>query len=171
MSRLEAELDQVRRLLSTDRPREPLPSGRVGVVVCDIGGDRCAIPTEDVQEVVLVAKLLDLPESDRWVLGVLDLGGHLVPVIDLAVRLGRSPREPTLTDSIVVCDVDGRLVGLLVDGIPDLSHLDSDRILPPPEELRHAPYVLGVVREERASVLFLGLRSLSLGSALPAGDA
>ena len=74
-----------------------------------------------------------LPHSPAYVRGVINLRGAVLPVIDLASRLGLPTGELTDRNVIIVVNIDGRTVGLLVDAVSDILSIPEDELAPPPE--------------------------------------
>jgi purine-binding chemotaxis protein CheW len=65
--------------------------------------------------------------------GVINLRGTVLPVMDLAKRLGLSPRDHTDRNVIIVVNHDDVMTGLLVDAVSDIIALTSDDLQSPPE--------------------------------------
>lgn len=92
-----------------------------------VGQEILAVPIDDVREILQVARLTPLPRTPAFVRGVMNLRGAVVPVIDLAARLGGPATVPGRRSCIVVVDCSdasddpdagSRLtVGLLVDAV------------------------------------------------------
>ncbi|MGL1418908.1 chemotaxis protein CheW, partial [Vibrio parahaemolyticus] len=61
-----------------------------------------------------------LPKSPSFVRGVINLRGTVLPIVDLAVRLGFAPSEPTARHAIMVSQIGQQVVGLLVEGVSDI---------------------------------------------------
>lgn len=74
-----------------------------------------------------------LPASPSYVLGVINLRGTVLPVVDLAERLGLPRNEPSERHVIVVVWIDGQLVGLLVDAVCDILAVSRDMLQPTPD--------------------------------------
>lgn len=96
------------------------------VLVVSVGGSWFALPLERVVEVVRMVALAPVPESAPWVVGMADVRGHHVPVIELGRRLGVPGRPPDLDSRIVVATSpsgpsENRLVGLVVDDAVGVS--------------------------------------------------
>jgi len=66
--------------------------------------------------------------------GITNLRGKILPVLDLRKRLGLPPASLSKASRIVVTDLDGKLLGLLVDAVHQVLQLPTSRIDPPPEE-------------------------------------
>jgi purine-binding chemotaxis protein CheW len=70
-----------------------------------------------------MAALATVPDAPAFVLGLLDLRGRVVPVIDLRRRLGLPAVEPALSTPICVVEVGGRGFGLVADAVTDVRPL------------------------------------------------
>ncbi|MFA6139126.1 MAG: chemotaxis protein CheW [Hyphomicrobium sp.] len=74
-----------------------------------------------------------LPHSQPFVRGVINLRGAVLPILDLAVRLGFPPAEVMGRHVIIVVQVGGQVVGLLVDAVSDILTVNTAEILPAPD--------------------------------------
>ncbi len=74
-----------------------------------------------------------LPQSPGFVRGVINLRGAVLPIVDLAARLGFASAEPTARHVIIVAQIAGRTVGLLVDAVSDILTVTDDMVQPTPE--------------------------------------
>lgn len=74
-----------------------------------------------------------LPRSPRYVRGVINLRGAVLPIVDLAVRLGLPATEPTARNVIIVVQIGQQQVGLLVDAVSDILTASSTNIQPSPD--------------------------------------
>ena len=74
-----------------------------------------------------------LPNAPAYVMGVVNLRGTVLPVIDLGARLGLAPAEPTERHVIIVAWLGERLVGLLVDAVSEIVTLAGGALQPTPD--------------------------------------
>ncbi|AKI01667.1 chemotaxis signal transduction protein [Hoeflea sp. IMCC20628] len=74
-----------------------------------------------------------LAHVPRHVLGVINLRGAVIPVVDMALRLGLAAIAPTERSAIIVTSVRGQLVGLLVDNVSDMVTVSAEEIQSVPE--------------------------------------
>lgn len=74
-----------------------------------------------------------LPHAPSYMKGVINLRGTVLPVMDLAERLGLPPREQNDRNVIIVVKHEEIMTGLLVDAVSDIVALTSDDLQPPPE--------------------------------------
>ena len=74
-----------------------------------------------------------VPQSPSFVRGVINLRGTVLPIVDLASRLGFPPAEPTARHAIMVAQVGHQVVGLLVDGVSEILTITPEQIQPTPD--------------------------------------
>ena len=74
-----------------------------------------------------------LPHAPSYVRGVINLRGAVLPIIDLAARLGFLPTEPTARQVIIVVQVGTQMIGLLVDAVSDILTRRPTTIQPTPD--------------------------------------
>ncbi|MEO9652903.1 MAG: chemotaxis protein CheW [Roseobacter sp.] len=86
-----------------------------------------------VREIRGWTRATPLPHAPSYMKGVINLRGTVLPVMDLAQRLGLAPREHTDRNVIIVVYHEDVMTGLLVDAVSDIIALTSDDLQPPPE--------------------------------------
>lgn len=97
-----------------------------------LGEDEFCLPVSAVQEIRTWSQPTPLPRAEPALLGVINLRGTILPVIDLACRLGLPLRGGFTRRVIVVTEHNGRLAGVVVDRVADIVRLPTDAISPPP---------------------------------------
>lgn len=116
-----------------------------------------------VQEVVLPGSLLPLRGAARHMLGVMNLRGQVVPVIDLGLYLGRRAVEQDASTRIVVLEEQGEILGLRVSAVEDVTNLTEQQIEPPDNARvgRIANHLFrGVARLHQRAVILLDASQL-----------
>jgi len=74
-----------------------------------------------------------IPQAPSYVLGVLNLRGAIVPVLDLRLRFGLAREEYTATTVTVIVTVAGRNFGVVVDAVSDVVDVDAAAVRPVPD--------------------------------------
>lgn len=97
------------------------------------GRQEYAVDIMSVREIRGWTKTTSLPHAPDFVHGVINLRGTVLPVIDLARRLGISQDVPQDRDAIIVVDALGRTVGLRVTSVSDILALPTEELRAPPE--------------------------------------
>jgi purine-binding chemotaxis protein CheW len=117
-----------------------------------IAGDEYALGILQVKEIIEYDTVTRIPGAPVWVRGVFNLRGSVVPVVDLAVKLGMPPSTLTRWSCIVVVEVklggDRLVLGLLSDAIGQVMELEPGDVVSPPSfgTPVHVDYLMGVGR-------------------------
>ncbi|MFO1237064.1 MAG: chemotaxis protein CheW [Alphaproteobacteria bacterium] len=97
-----------------------------------IGEQEFCLDIMAVREIRGGAATTPLPHSPDFVLGVINLRGAVLPIIDLKARLGLGKGETTERSVVIVVRIGSRLVGLLVDAVSEILAADPSMIQPTP---------------------------------------
>ncbi len=135
------------------------------VLVCAVGEHRIALPLGEVREVVPLARTRPIPGAPHFIVGLLDLRGAELPVVDAAARVSKAPRRPALDEPIVACEADGIAFGLLVTRVLGVERIDPGTIDALPAELmqwdaRARDRIAGIARAAGATVLLVSAEAL-----------
>lgn len=98
-----------------------------------VGGEDYAIDINSTREIRGWTMPSFLPDAPAFVLGVINLRGVVLPLLDLAARLGLPTPEVNERSVIIVAEIDGTPMGLLVDAVLDIIAPTSDELQPPPD--------------------------------------
>lgn len=103
-----------------------------------------------------------MPHSPSYMIGVINLRGAVLPIIDLSGRLGMKPVDPTARHVIIVAQVRRKTVGLLVDAVSDILTVSEDDIQPTPEissDLQRQ-FASGILSIEKRMICLIELEAL-----------
>jgi purine-binding chemotaxis protein CheW len=103
-----------------------------------------------------------LPHAPSFVRGVINLRGSVLPVVDLAARLGLPIKEPTARHAVILVQSNGQIVGLLVEAVSNIMTIAPDAIQPTPEvasELSKS-FIQGIVAADQQVISVLIVRNL-----------
>jgi purine-binding chemotaxis protein CheW len=104
-------------------------------VLFRVGDSEYVLPAAEVIQMESYDGATRVPGTAPYVVGLVQMRGRVVPVIDLRQRFGLPAAEPTLDSRVVVVERAGRVVGLLVDSGREVIHLDEAALEEPPEVL------------------------------------
>lgn len=96
-------------------------------VAFHVGNEEYALPIGQIQEVIRWTKPRSVVSEDPWVVGVISLRGKIVPVGDLAGRLGVSA-TPTEDSKIVIIETGSQTVGMIVDAVDEVLSIGDDQL-------------------------------------------
>lgn len=123
------------------------------VLVFEIAGQKYALPTEDVRELVRAVAITPLPSAPAAIEGVVNVRGRVLPVLDVRARFHLPPRVLDPADHFIVASAGPRGVILRVDRATHLAMIDESSIQAPETLGPSADYVAGVARVDDGLVL------------------
>jgi purine-binding chemotaxis protein CheW len=97
------------------------------VVVFTLGAEHYALPIQQVHEIIRYAEPRSVASRVEWVRGVISLRGRIVPVFDLAARLG-VPSELNENAKIVIVETGSETAGVIVDGVDEVLTVSDDQL-------------------------------------------
>jgi purine-binding chemotaxis protein CheW len=130
-----------------------------------LGQENYAIPLLSVKEVIAPPEITPVPQTPNYFLGIMNLRGQIISVMDLRSKLGITPSS-TSEKSIIICDLKPNSIGVVVDAIDSVYCPTAEEISDKPEiqSQRNTDYIDGVFRHNGKLVLLLDIvKSLSLG--------
>lgn len=126
------------------------------LVVFKLHNEEFGVEITDVREIVKVGHITRLPHVADYIEGVTNLRGEVIPVISLRKRFGLEAQENTQDTRIIMLEVNGSMVGFIVDSVTETLRLADDAIEPPPSNIAglKAHYLAGVGKlEDRLLIL------------------
>lgn len=124
---------------------------------------RVALPLAYVERVIRAVSLLPLPGAPPIVLGIINLQGRIVPVVDMHQRFGLPNKEITVSDQIVIVQTARRPVAVVADGVSGIVEFAEPAIVEAESILPGLEYVEGVLKLDDGMILIHNLdRFLSL---------
>ena len=109
----------------------------IQVIIFKLGSEEYAVPINVVQEIIMPQKATRIPKSPKYVEGVINLRGNIVPVIDGKKKflLKEKSENSTIDKRIMVLEVENETTGLIVDSVNEVINLNISEIEPPPIDL------------------------------------
>ncbi len=125
----------------------------------EVGEEEYGLEILRVKEVIRIREITRLPKAPHFVRGIINLRGDIIPIIDLRDRFGLEERAYSTMTRVIVVDVEGRLVGMVVDAASQVVRIPSDQIDPPPPIVGglSAEYIKGVGKLEERLVILLNI--------------
>ncbi|MCL5677039.1 MAG: chemotaxis protein CheW [Firmicutes bacterium] len=135
-------------------------SDMVELVVFLLSGELYGISIAQVREIIPFQAVTSVPRTPPYVLGVTNLRGRVIPVIDLRVRIGLPSGRLDQGQKIAVVELDGQTtVGMVVDGVSEVLQIPQDSVEPTPPTLTdiEARYIAGVAKQEGNMIILLDM--------------
>ena len=114
-----------------------------------LGAQDYAVPVLSIREINQVSEITAVPSTPDFVLGVINLRGKIIPVVDLAQKFAMPKTNMVRQTCIVVIDCDHGQVGVLVDQVNEVADFDRSQIEPAPQLGRDADsaFIIGMGKE------------------------
>jgi purine-binding chemotaxis protein CheW len=106
---------------------------QIELISFHIGEQEFCVDIMSVREIRGWAPATPLPQTPAYMRGVINLRGAVLPIMDLAQRLGLPATEPSARSVIIVIKEGERLIGLLVDAVSDILTINPAMIQPTPD--------------------------------------
>ncbi|WP_349962893.1 chemotaxis protein CheW [Rhizobium sp. ZPR3] len=129
------------------------------IIAFHLGDQQFCIKTTSIREIRGWAAATPLPHAPAHVLGVMNLRGSVIPVIDLTKKLGMGSSAHTSRSAIVVAEVGTNIIGLVVDRVSDILSIDDRRVQPVPDfgTSFDPSFSYGFIPLDQSMVCFLNL--------------
>ena len=112
-------------------------------------GNECfALEIQYVNEIIVYQEITQIPESEDYIKGLINLRGKIIPVMDVRLRFKQEPKKYTDRTCIIIVNVKGTVAGLIVDKMAEVVKIAGEDILEPPtlgsEDKSQNRYVYGI---------------------------
>ena len=97
------------------------------------GEEYFGLKIQYVSEIIQFQAITEIPETEDYIKGLINLRGKVIPVIDVRLRFCQQPFEYNDRTCIIVLNVNTMLVGLIVEKIAEVVDIREENILPPPK--------------------------------------
>ena len=158
-------------VLEAARAEPAADAARREFLTCRLGGEHYGIDILMVQEIREIDRVTRVPHVAPYVRGVINLRGKVIPVMDLRVKFGMSPSEPTDQTVIIVvqCQAAGNdlTMGVLVDQVLEVLSIQQSQIEPPPclgGASFDTEFILGIGKTEDRVVFLLDIGRVLSGA-------
>lgn len=138
-------------------------------ITFEVGGQLFGLDIMAIREIRAWTPVTKLPRVPHYVSGVVNLRGTVLPVIDLAARLGWRGTEATPRHAIIVTQVAGQARGLIVDSVSDIVTIAASALQSPPMTAGDGvvPFIEGLAAIDDQMVMVLDLDKLAADELLP----
>jgi purine-binding chemotaxis protein CheW len=123
------------------------------LVSFNLDDQKYALFLSAVIRIIRVVEITSLPKAPDIVLGVINMHGQIVPVLDIRKRFRLPQREIQLDNQLIIAQTSKRTVALLVDFVSDVVEISEEKIIAGEHILPGMEYVEGVVKTEDDMIL------------------
>jgi len=124
-----------------------------------LDGETYGINVMQVQEVLRMTEIAPVPGAPDYVIGIINLRGNVVTVIDTRKRFGLMPTEADDSTRIVIIESDNNIVGILVDSVAEVVNLRGSQIETAPNvgNEESSKYIQGVFSRDEDILILVDL--------------
>ena len=128
-----------------------------------LGQEEFGIDILKVQEINRMVEITKVPQAPHYCEGIINLRGKVIPVINLRTKFDLEPVEWTRSTRILVCDVDGNMVGMIVDSVEEVRKIPQSTIEPAPNIVSsvNTDYINGIAKLNDRLLIFLDVAMIA----------
>ena len=127
----------------------------------ELAEERYGIGVKSIKEILEIQRITSMPRTAEHLLGVMNVRGRVVPVVDLRLKLGLAKAEETVDSAIIVLEISDNgtetLMGLLVDNVDEVLELEPESVEPAPKvgTTVDGQLLSGIAKREERFILLL----------------
>lgn len=138
---------------------QAIAGAEMQLVVFELGDESYGVDISRVQDINRMQEITEIPHAPESVVGVINLRGRVIPVIDLRKRFGLPAAPNTKDTRIVVVHMEHNLIGMIVDAVSKVLRIPADIVEPPSPVLASidSSYLRGIAKLDDNLVVLLDL--------------
>ena len=127
-----------------------------------LGTESYGLDILKVQEIRGYEPPTRIANAPDFIKGVINLRGHIVPIVDLRIKLSVGEARYDGSTVVIILNILGRVVGVVVDGVSDVIALADDAVKPAPEfgSVLDTQYILGLATVEGQLLIITDIEKL-----------
>jgi purine-binding chemotaxis protein CheW len=142
-------------------PTMDLVDDVVQLVGFEVGDEEYSVPILSIQEIIKPIEWTRVPQTPPYVLGVFNLRGSVIPIIDLRLKFGLSPIKQTEETRFIVMRHADEVAGFVIDRLTSAIRLNKKDVGPAPETIRdEGSYIEGVGKQSDRILTILKVHKL-----------
>ncbi len=124
-----------------------------------LGDEKYGINVMQVQEVLRITEIAPVPGAPSYVLGIINLRGNVVTVIDTRNRFGLMSKETDDSSRVVIIETENHIIGILVDSVAEVVELRASEMENAPNvgNEESSKYIQGVTSTENELLILVDL--------------
>lgn len=134
------------------------------LVTFKLGNEEFGVDILKVQEINRMMEITRIPNAPPFIEGVINLRGKIIPIVDLRKKLGfmNGNMFSEKTTRIIVVELDGLVLGFIVDSVSEVLRIPENTIEPPPSIVGgvESDYIEGVGKLDNRLLILLELKKL-----------
>jgi purine-binding chemotaxis protein CheW len=151
---------------SIDQASQNVSQDEEHLVIFSLGKELYGVTIHAVESIIKLQAITQVPKTAAFILGVTNLRGTVVPVLDLRIRFNLPINEDTANTRIVIVNSEGSKVGIVVDEVTEVLKVARNTIQPPPplSTTIESSFINGIARIDDRLVILLDLEKVLASS-------
>jgi purine-binding chemotaxis protein CheW len=127
-----------------------------------IAAEEYGVEIRHITEIVGVQKITEVPDTESYLKGVINLRGKIIPVMDVRLRFGMAAIDYGDRTCIIVVDVNGTSIGLIVDEVLEVVNIPAQNVSEPPRTSKGSSsrYIQGMGKIGASVKILLNIEQL-----------
>jgi purine-binding chemotaxis protein CheW len=148
--------------LSPQKAARPSPSEDQShhLIVFRIDLQHYALPLGHVIRAIRMVALTPVPDAPHSVLGIVNMAGQMLPVIDLRRLFGQPGKNPEVQDLLLIVQIQDQTVAVIVDEVLNILELTSQQVQSPPAAVSQSRFLSAAVQHDDIMILVLDASQL-----------
>lgn len=132
------------------------------IVSFKLDDDEYGVEITKVKEIILHEGVTKVPQMPDFIVGIINLRGNVIPVIDLRERFGLARSERDDQTRIMVTRMESRIVGMIVDSVSQVMKIPKSNIQPPPSTIAGlaGKYLQGIGKIDEKMIMLLDIERI-----------
>lgn len=132
------------------------------LVTFKLGTEEFGVDILKVQEINKMMNITKIPNAPAFIEGVINLRGKIIPIVDLRKRLGFKEQPYDKSTRIIVVELEGLVLGFIVDSVSEVLRIPENTIEPPPSMVAgiESEYIEGVGKLDDRLLILLELKKV-----------
>jgi len=159
----DAAADSQRTGVDTASGQEASTGGDMAQIVSfRLANEEYGVDIMRAQEIIMPGQITRVPEVPDYICGLINLRGHVIPIVDLRKRFGLPEKDNDEHTRIIVVNVASRTIGMVVDAVTEVLRIGTDQIEPPPSSISgiDQDYVCGLIKLEDRLLILLNIEKI-----------
>jgi purine-binding chemotaxis protein CheW len=129
------------------------------IVIFELGTEQFGVDIAGVESIIKIQPITRMPHTPRFVEGVTNLRGKVLPVVDLRRRFGMQPQPTDQNSRIIVVSVNHTEIGMIVDGVSEVLTISEAAVEPAPAIATTVAsrFITGIAKLDSSLVILLDL--------------
>jgi len=137
-------------------------AGTMQIVGLRLANEEYGVEILRAQEIIMPGQITRMPGAPDFICGLINLRGHVIPIVDLRKRLGLEAKQYDEHTRIIVVNVEKKIIGMVVDAVTEVLRISSDQLESPPSSIAGIDHehIRGLVKLRDKLLILLNIENI-----------